>query len=223
MIKIKKTYKLILFKKKNKLKLYKIYFKKNKKNKSIAINFTSGQYNYRRKYNKKKELIVRAMRIKKKKNITILDATAGFGKDSFVLASHGFKIFMIEKNFIIYKLLQDGLKRAYKDKKIGLWIKKKITLINSNSIKIIKKKEIIPDIIYIDPMFKNKKSKPKKDMFFLRKLLKKNDEEKILKPAIKLAKNKVVVKRYLNASYLKKKKPNHILYGKKFRFDIYYK
>ncbi|CAL4324865.1 Ribosomal RNA small subunit methyltransferase J [Buchnera aphidicola (Periphyllus testudinaceus)] len=222
MIFIKNKYKIILLKKKNVLKLYRINLIKNKTMESIFIDFLSGTYNFRRKYNKQKELIIKAMRTKSKKNITILDSTAGFGKDSFVLASFGFKVFMIEKNLIIYKLLSNGLKRAYTDQKIGKWIKKRMILFHSDSLIFFKKRKIIPDIIYIDPMFNKKKSKPKKDMFLLKKLLKNtNNEEKLLKPAIKLAKKKVVVKRYLNQSFLKKKKPNYILYGKNYRFDIY--
>ncbi|WP_343183533.1 class I SAM-dependent methyltransferase [Buchnera aphidicola] len=223
MIFINNNYKIFLLKKNNQLQLCKIDLKKKKKN-FLSINFLSGTYNFRRKYNKNKELIIKAMRIKYKKNITIIDSTAGFGKDSFVLASFGFKVYMIEKNIIIYKLLKDGIKRASKDNKIGKWIKKNMILFNSDSLNFFKKKIIIPDIIYIDPMFNKKKSKPKKDMFLLRQLLKnKNNEKKLLIPAIKLAKKKVVVKRYLNQKYLNKKKPNNILYGKKYRFDIYYK
>nr|WP_289846679.1 class I SAM-dependent methyltransferase [Buchnera aphidicola] len=200
-------------------------FNKKKKINSLSINFLSKSINFRRKYTKKKEIINRAIRIKNKKKITVLDATAGLGKDSFILASLGYKVFMIEKNKTIYKLLSNGLKRAKKDKKIGKWIKKRMILFHNDSFKIFKKKKIIADVIYLDPMFiKKKKSLPKKDLFFLRILLKKNKNKKCLLPsAIKAAKTKVVVKRFIKAPFLSNKKPNHIIYGKKIRFDIYYK
>ena len=42
----------------------------------------------------------------------VLDATAGYGIDSFVFASHNFSVILVERNKVLHALLKDGLKRA---------------------------------------------------------------------------------------------------------------
>jgi hypothetical protein len=42
---------------------------------------------------------------------TVLDATAGFGRDAAVLASFGCRVTMVEKNPVVWALLKDGLER----------------------------------------------------------------------------------------------------------------
>ncbi|WP_434475813.1 class I SAM-dependent methyltransferase [Buchnera aphidicola] len=208
----------------NKLKICKLNLK-NKKITFFTINFLSGKNNFRRKYNRKKELIIKAVKIKNSKKTIILDATAGLGKDSFILASSGYKIFMIEKNKIIYQLLKNGLKRLYKNMEINMWIKKKMILFHDDSLNFFKHTKIIPDVIYLDPMFLNKKKTlPKKDMSILKILVSKQKITKnLLKKSIKFTKKKVVVKRPIKAPYLENIKPTYIIYGTKYRFDIYLK
>ncbi|USS94121.1 class I SAM-dependent methyltransferase [Buchnera aphidicola] len=224
MNKIYKNFKIFLLNINNKLKICKLNLK-NKKITFFTINFLSGKNNFRRKYNRKKELIIKAVKIKNSKKTIILDATAGLGKDSFILASSGYKIFMIEKNKIIYQLLKNGLKRLYKNMEINMWIKKKMILFHDDSLNFFKHTKIIPDVIYLDPMFLNKKKTlPKKDMSILKILVSKQKITKnLLKKSIKFTKKKVVVKRPIKAPYLENIKPTYIIYGTKYRFDIYLK
>ncbi|CAL4324858.1 Ribosomal RNA small subunit methyltransferase J [Buchnera aphidicola (Sipha maydis)] len=224
MNKIYKNFKIFLLNINNKLKICKLNLK-NKKRTFFTINFLSGKNNFRRKYNRKKELIIKAVKIKNSKKTIILDATAGLGKDSFILASSGYKIFMIEKNKIIYQLLKNGLKRLYKNMEINMWIKKKMILFHDDSLNFFKHTKIIPDVIYLDPMFLNKKKTlPKKDMSILKILVSKQKITKnLLKKSIKFTKKKVVVKRPIKAPYLENIKPTYIIYGTKYRFDIYLK
>ncbi|CAL4324844.1 class I SAM-dependent methyltransferase [Buchnera aphidicola] len=222
--KIFKKIKIYLLKINHKLKICKINIL-NKKIEFLSINFISGKNNFRRKYNRKKEILIRAVRIKKQKKIIILDATAGLGKDSFILASFGYKVFMIEKNKIIYNLLKNCLYRTFEDSKIGSWVKKNMILFHKNSLNFLKSKKIIPDVIYLDPMFlKNRRSSTKKDISILKIILHgKKNTKNLLKKSILFAKKKVVVKRFLKAPHLEKIKPTNIIYGKKYRFDIYQK
>jgi 16S rRNA (guanine1516-N2)-methyltransferase len=218
---IHKKIKIILLNINNKLKICKTELNKNKIE-FLSVNFSSGINNFRRKYNRQKELIIQAIKIKKKK-IVVLDATAGLGKDSFILASYGYKVFMIEKNKIIYHLLKNGLERAYQDINLNKWIKKKMILFYGNSLNFIQSKKIFPDVIYLDPMFLNKKkSFSKKDMFILKIILKKDQQTpNLLKQSLKFSRKKVVVKRPLKSPYLENIKPTYAIFGKKYRFDIY--
>src|SRR5580765_3087707 len=84
----------------------------------------------------KKEAIVKAIGIKKNYFPNILDATAGLGKDAFILSALGCQVCMVERNPIISALLDDGLKRAYNHTTIGTWIKKRMQLINQSSFNL---------------------------------------------------------------------------------------
>ena len=106
-----------------------------------------------------------------------------------------------------------------------MWIKKKMILFHDDSLNFFKHTKIIPDVIYLDPMFLNKKKTlPKKDMSILKILVSKQKITKnLLKKSIKFTKKKVVVKRPIKAPYLENIKPTYIIYGTKYRFDIYLK
>ena len=66
-----------------------------------------------RKNNLAREMLVKACRIKKMEGVqTVLDATAGLGEDSFLLAAAGFEVILYEKDPVIAALLADALQRA---------------------------------------------------------------------------------------------------------------
>ncbi|MDX2348379.1 MAG: class I SAM-dependent methyltransferase, partial [Nitrospirota bacterium] len=95
----------------------------------VVIDFVSGKTAYRRKYGHAGgEAISKAVGIKKGHRPNIVDATAGWGRDAFVLSTMGCRVHMIERSEIIAKLLEDGLRRAEQDKKIGTMIKENLSL-----------------------------------------------------------------------------------------------
>ncbi|MCW5196798.1 class I SAM-dependent methyltransferase, partial [Buchnera aphidicola (Pemphigus obesinymphae)] len=67
----------------------------------------------------KKEAIRKAVGIKKNYYPNVLDATAGLGKDAFILAALGCQVCMIERNPIVAALLNDALQRNYKNHTIN--------------------------------------------------------------------------------------------------------
>ena len=56
------------------------------------------------------------LKIFQKKNSRILDCTAGFGRDSYLLRSLGFNLVMIEKNPIISLMLKHAVEKIQKSK-----------------------------------------------------------------------------------------------------------
>ena len=58
------------------------------------------------------ELLVKAARMKGLTHPCVLDATAGLGQDSILLAAAGFTVELYEYDPVIAALLQDALKRA---------------------------------------------------------------------------------------------------------------
>ncbi|QCI20120.1 MAG: class I SAM-dependent methyltransferase [Buchnera aphidicola (Brevicoryne brassicae)] len=202
-----------------------LYNRQYPKQKPIKVDFTSNKNNYRcYSVRKKNEILSKAVGIKNSYYPFVLDATAGLGNDAFILSFLGCKVVMIERHPIIAALLKDGLQRAYEDKKIGNWLKKRLHLIFNDSCDMLKIPFLKPDVIYLDPMYpiRKKMSLPKKNMQIFRKLIGQDyDSKNLLKISRKLAKKRIVVKRPCYAKPLSKDKINFVIMGKKHRFDIY--
>ncbi|QCI19093.1 class I SAM-dependent methyltransferase [Buchnera aphidicola] len=193
--------------------------------KSIKIDFLSKQNNYRcLNFKKKHEALYKALGIKKNYSPYVIDATAGFGKDAFLIAFWGCYVLMIERHPIIAALLKDAMQRAHENKNIGNWLKKRLHLLCNDSTKIFKMPIVKPDVIYLDPMYpKNKKKAlPKKNMQFLRKIINYSDNnENLLYISRKFAKKRIVVKRPSYAKPLSNEKAEFSISNKNHRFDIY--
>ncbi len=125
-------------------------------------------------------------------------------------------------------LIEDALERASLNEAFEPMIKQGFTAINRDANDYIKEQLLTdnpaPDVIYIDPMYPDKKKSAlvKKDMQILRRLHGEDDNTaELLDNALKYAKKRVVVKRPVNAETLSDKKPNTCIKSKKTRYDIY--
>ena len=191
----------------------------------IVIDFISGKTAYRRKYGHAGgEAISKAVGIKKGHRPNIVDATAGWGRDAFVLATLGCRVHMIERSELIAKLLEDGLCRAKQDEKIGKLMKDNLSLSFGESQQELLQTPFEPEVIYLDPMFphKEKSALVKKDMQILQDIAEQDtDADALLHLALTIATNRVVVKRPSTADFLAEIKPQTSIKTKKHRFDIY--
>jgi 16S rRNA (guanine1516-N2)-methyltransferase len=190
------------------------------------IDFLAGKMRYRSdQAGLKRELLARAMGAKPKDQPYIIDATAGLGRDSFILATLGFEITLLERDPIIFALLRDALSRAAADADIAP-IVARMHLIHADAAIWLKElaKEQLPDIIYLDPMFpgREKSASVKKEMVILQNLLAKDlNSHELLDIAAACSLRRVVVKRPRLAPTLTERAPNYTLAGKSSRFDIY--
>jgi len=190
---------------------------------SICVDFLSDEANYRREQGSgKRQPIARAIGMKASKTIKVLDATAGLGGDAFVLACLGCELQMLERSPIIASLLADGLRRALLDDEVGK-IACHMTLQNMNAENYFAQLIEKPDVIYLDPMYPGRKktAKVKKEMQMLQGLLAHQENGSLLKPALEVAKERVVVKRPKGAEHLENVSPNHSIESKKTRYDVY--
>jgi len=191
----------------------------------VFIDFLSGKTAYRRKYGHAGgEAISKAIGIKKGNRPNVVDATAGWGRDAFVLATMGCRVHMIERSKVMATLLEDGLRRAEQDETIGSLIKEKITLTCGESHQELRNLPFEPEVIYLDPMFPHKKKSAlvKKEMRILQEVVGQDDDaDVLLKVALTIATNRVVVKHPDYAGFLGELKPNTSIKTKKHRFDIY--
>jgi 16S rRNA (guanine1516-N2)-methyltransferase len=192
----------------------------------LTINFITGKTAHRRLYGGgKSQLLAKAVGLNKGFKPHLIDATTGLAQDSFVLACLGCKVTMLERSPVLAAMLNNALQHAREVSEISA-IVTSMQLIHTDSIEQLcaTKLENEPDIIYLDPMFPEKKSHAlvKKEMQYLQHLVGKDiDSSQLLSCAIKQAKYRVVVKRPAKAPYLDGQKPQLELGSKKQRFDIY--
>ncbi|MBL4773590.1 MAG: class I SAM-dependent methyltransferase, partial [Alcanivoracaceae bacterium] len=203
------NYQIELFE--NKLSLYQ---KQDKHH--VFVDFNSKQLNFRSQAHINAELVNKAVLGKKKQATTIMDCTAGFGKDSYLMSLTGSQIIAYESNPLMYALLKDGLNRANIDT---------ISLRKKDALKEVKNTDC--EVIYIDPMYPtNKKSaKNNKHMMFLQAFVGHQAEmaEQLFTQALLSKAKKIVIKRPVKAAYVLAKKPTSQIVGKAARFDIYAK
>lgn len=170
------------------------------------------------------EMLVKAARIKGHTGeLTIIDATAGFGEDSILLAGAGFNVIMYEYDSVIALLLEDAMKRAEDIPELRDAIGR-MHLIKSSSIEAMKNLDYKPDVVYLDPMFPERsKSALIKKKFQLLQCLECpcTDEEELLDAAFAAGPKKIVIKRPLKGEILAGKKPSYSLSGKAIRYDCH--
>lgn len=192
--------------------------------KAISVDFTEGALKHRADYGGgRRQLLARAIGCHKHKGLNVIDATAGLGKDSYVLANLGCSVVALERNPEIYALLSDGIQRGLA---AGIDNLQRITLLNSDTQLYLQSicDDQHPDVIYFDPMYphSNKSALVKKDMRILRQIVgDDHDNADLLSLAIARAKYRVVIKRPLQAEFYAGQQADFHYQGKRSRFDIY--
>jgi 16S rRNA (guanine1516-N2)-methyltransferase len=172
--------------------------------------------------NLESELLVKAAKIKGLDGaVTVMDATAGLGEDSLLLAAAGFRVKLYERDKVIAALLYDALERA-KDNPELASVVNKMELHEEDSLIAMSKLQEAPDVIYLDPMFpsRQKSALVKKKFQMLHQLESPCEEgEMFLAAAIAAKPRKIVIKRPLKGEFLGNKKPDYSLNGKTIRYD----
>lgn len=195
--------------------------------KGISVDFISGAVAHRRKFGGGRgQSIAKAVGLKNGVTPTVVDGTAGLGRDAFVLASLGCHVTMIERHPIVGALLEDGLRRAYDDAEIGGWMQERMSLLPGSSLTALEQSVTNIDVVYLDPMYphRDKSALVKKEMRVFQSLVGADlDADDLLTPAMALANKRVVVKRPDYADDLNGIKPSTVIKTKKNRFDVYVK
>ena len=174
--------------------------------------------------NLNRELLVKAAKVKHARggNATAVDATAGLGEDSLLLAAAGFDVVLFERNPAIAALLRDALERASSPGGLAEPIGR-MRLVEGDGAVEMRHLGFRPDIVLLDPMFpgKHKDAAAKKKLQMLQKLERPcDDEAALLDAAIAAGPQKVVVKRPAKGPYLAGRKPSYSLPGKAVRYDV---
>ncbi|MDI9278863.1 16S rRNA (guanine(1516)-N(2))-methyltransferase RsmJ [Pantoea sp. EABMAA-21] len=191
----------------------------------IFVDFVTGAMAHRRKFGGGRgEAVAKAVGIKGGYLPDVIDATAGLGRDAFVLAALGCRVRMLERHPVVAALLDDGLRRGYEDAEIGGWLRERLTLLHVVSQQALSDITPAPDVVYLDPMYphRQKSAMVKKEMRVFQSLVGPDeDADALLEPARRLAKKRIVVKRPDYAPPLAGVATQSAVVTKSHRFDIY--
>lgn len=168
------------------------------------------------------EMLAKAVKTDQE-NLKAIDATAGMGEDSLLLAACGYQVTLYEQNPVIAILLKDALRRAKKNTVLKD-IVSRMQLVEGDSIEHLNKRLDPVDVIYLDPMFpgRQKSGLINKKLQLIQKLEPPCSEETALFDAAMAAQpSKIIVKRPLKSPYLDERVPSYSLKGKAIRYDCY--
>ncbi|WP_163558592.1 class I SAM-dependent methyltransferase [Halomonas sp. NO4] len=194
----------------------------------LAVDFVAGRSAHRRRFGGGRgQLIARACGLTGGVTPSVVDATAGLGRDAFVLASLGAEVLLVERVAAIAALLEDGLARALADPDTAA-IAARMTLARGDATReldaLVAGSGVAPEVIHLDPMFphRTKSALVKKEMRLFRALAGDDmDAPRLLEAALDVASHRVAVKRPRQAAPLAGPPPRHVLEGKTSRYDLY--
>ncbi len=153
---------------------------------------------------------------------TVVDATAGLGRDAATLVALGATVTLIERDPVLADLLEDALLRA---QAAAPEFAARANLRRGDALALLAELTPAPDVILLDPMFpeRGKRALPKQDLQLFRAWLGPGDAGEIvelLELARSCARRRVVVKR---PPRVKPVAPGAVacLEGPRVRFDVY--
>lgn len=180
------------------------------------------------------------LRGKRESPVTVIEATAGWGKDAWLLASLGCRVLAVERSPIVAALLADGIARAGRRQPEARGC---LRLLKADSRSLLKaiaalgqsgandelpeeaRDFLRPDIVYLDPMFagaERRKTAEKYPMRVLRRLVGADeDARELFEAALQAATRRVVVKRPAKRAMDLGVRPSATHEGKGFCFDVY--
>lgn len=188
------------------------------------IDFTDGSTGYKlRRGEAQGHPLTKATGILKNTDLTIVDATAGLGRDAFMIASLGVDITLIERAPQVHRLLASALDEARENSPELAAIVDRMTLLLGDAQVLLP--SLSADIIMVDPMHPERTSSAlvKQEMQTLRDLVGSDpDSSRLVEAALAAASKRVVLKWPLRAAAPEGlRKPTFTLSGKTVRYDVF--
>ncbi len=192
-----------------------IIHKENKQRTVFTHSFDN--HTIKRRVQTQNQHLLKAFKDKKYPISHILDVTAGWCRDSFILAQNQYTVTAIEQSPLVYYLTRFSLNKYAKNQPLSLH------LFHNNALNYLTRLCVMPHAIYLDPMFPDSKhqAKNKKDIQVLQSVTHNIDMDKLFQYSLNTATRRVVVKRPLHSPFLCQKKPCFQFKGKTIRFDVY--
>ena len=188
------------------------------------VDFAGGAVGYRfRRGGERGHPLVRAAGIRKDRLPSIVDATAGLGRDAFLLASAGATVILIERSAEVHALLKEALARASAESPELAEVIARMTLVHGDAKDRLP--ELKPDVVIVDPMHPPRRNTAlvKQEMRQLSAIVGADeDADELMKVALASARERVVLKWPLRAApLLEAPKPSHQFTGRTVRYEVF--
>lgn len=190
----------------------------------LVVDFVGGAVGHRfRKGEGRGNALAKAAGLASGVTPEIVDATAGLGRDAFLLASLGCKVTLIERSEKMHALLAEGLTRAAAEGGAYAETVARMTLIHGDSRLLLP--TLKPQVVLVDPMHppRGNTAEVKKEMRQIRAIVGADpDAEQLMQTALECAQFRVVLKWPLRAEPMAGiRKPSHQILGKSTRYDVF--
>ncbi len=190
----------------------------------LRLDFAGGAVGYRFRHGHGRgHPLVKAAGFKKDRIPRVVDATAGLGRDSFLLASVGAEVVMLERSAEVHALLTDALARASAASPELAEVVARMTLVHGDAKERLP--ELRPDVVIMDPMHPPRQNTAlvKQEMRLLSGIVGADeDAHELMQVALASARERVVLKWPLRAApLLELPKPSHQFTGKTVRYEVF--
>jgi 16S rRNA (guanine1516-N2)-methyltransferase len=191
---------------------------------ALRVDFVSGAVAHRLRFGGGRgQALAKAMGLRAGKTPMIVDATAGLGRDAFLLASLGAQVVLIERSEEMHSLLVQGMKRAVQEGGEFSEIIGRMTLMKGDA------KDLLPELsgeaILIDPMHppRNNSALVKRELRQVREIVGTDvDAVDLVRVALETARNRVVLKWPAKADPINGIRAcSHKIIGKSTRYDVF--
>lgn len=191
----------------------------------LRVDFLSGRVGYRLgTRGHAREALLRAVgSVKDRRHV--LDATAGLGRETMLLACAGFHVTACERAPLLAALLEDGLRRAGEgEDALRRVIRERISFHREDARVCLGSMSRPPEVVYLDPMFppRRKSALVKKEMRLIRLAVGEEpaDAAEVVEAAREAGVGRIVVKRPVDAEPVSGT-PSHSIRERTVRFDVY--
>lgn len=191
---------------------------------NLICDFTGGAVAHRFRYGGGRgQSLPKAVGMKGGINPTIVDATAGLGRDAFLLASLGAQVTLIERSVEMHRLLEEGLARANESGGDIAEVISRMTLLHGDAKDLLP--SLSPDVVLVDPMHppRQKSALVKNEMRLIRELVGPDEDSvELMMVALATATKRVVLKWPMRADPMAGIcLPSHQIAGKSTRYDVF--
>lgn len=152
-----------------------------------------------------------------------VDATAGLGRDAFLLASLGAEVTLIERSPYMHRLLEEGLARAREAGGDVAEAINRMTLLHGDARDLLS--TLSPEVVMVDPMHppRKKTALVKNEMRLIREIVGTDEDTvELMKVALATASRRVVLKWPRRADPIEGiSRASHQIAGKSTRYDVF--
>ncbi|WP_293443815.1 class I SAM-dependent methyltransferase [Planktotalea sp.] len=190
----------------------------------LRVDFVNGPVAHRLRFGGGRgQDLPKAMGLRAGKTPTVIDATAGLGRDAFLLASLGADVTLIERSPKMHALLEDAMARATQEGGDFGEIMARMTLLHGDAKDLLS--NLIADAILIDPMHPPRKNSAlvKRELRQVREIVGTDeDAADLLRVALECAQKRVVLKWPAKADPIADVRAcSHQIIGKSTRYDVF--